>query len=121
VHANVTHISESGKVLGTPTRDTRFLSGPLFEGLFLRNAHIACPTVLFRKECCQKMGVFDEKLTRLGCEDRELWLRISREYRIEYIDKVLAFYRVHSFGMSRNFNKMMEARLYVINKFFPEG
>lgn len=121
VHANISRITESGETIGTPTRNARFLSGSIFEYLFLRNAHIACPTVLFRKECCNKVGLFDENLTRLGCEDRELWLRIAREYRIEYLDKVLAYYRVRPSSMSKNLNKMLEARLYIVNKFCPEG
>ena len=53
----------------------------------------------------------------MGCEDRELWLRISRHYKFKYIDKVLGLYRVRGDSMSRNIEKMMQARIYVIDKF----
>lgn len=121
VHANITRISEDGTVIDTPNRDQRFLSGYIFKHIFLRRAHISCPTILFRKECCERVGLFDENLARLGCEDRELWLRIACQYRMVYIDKVLAYYRVISSSMSRDKEKMMKARLYVIDKYCPTG
>ena len=63
--------------------------------------------------------MFDIKLSRLGCEDRDLWLRIAQKYKISYIDRVLSYYRVSPQSMSRNLKKMTEARLYVIDKYCP--
>lgn len=121
VHANITRMTEEKVPMTTPKREAQFLSGDIFEHLFLRKADISCPTVLFRKSCCDRVGLFDEDLTRLGCEDRDLWLRIAREYKIAYIDKVLAFYRIREGSLSRNQQKMIEARYFVVNKFFPEN
>jgi glycosyltransferase involved in cell wall biosynthesis len=121
VHANTIRISDEGKMLYVNKRNKKYLSGSIFKYLFLRKANISCPTVLFRKECCNRVGMFDENLTRLGCEDRELWLRISLKYKIKYIDKVLAYYRVRNNSMSKDETKMLQARYYVVNKFFPEG
>ena len=121
VHANITKISPTGEFLDTPIRQKQFLSGNIYEYIFLRKADIACPTVLFRKECCKQAGMFDPNLTRLGCEDRDLWLRISKDYKITYVDKVLANYRVSPESMSRNLKKMLEARLYVIDKYCPKN
>ena len=118
-HANITRISETGDKLDTPRRDARYLSGYIFENIFLRDAHLSCPTVLFRRKCCEEVGGFDPGLTRLGCEDRELWLRISQKFKIQYIDKVLALYRVSGKSMSQDKEKMMQARMYVIDKFCP--
>jgi len=118
-HANITWISETGEILSTPRRQARHLSGYIFENIFLRKAHISCPTVLFRKKCCEEVGMFDPNLARLGCEDRELWLRISQRHKVRYIDKVLALYRVSASSMSRNQEKMLRARLYVVDKFCP--
>lgn len=117
-HSNITFISENGNCLNTPDRNKHFLTGYIFEYLLLRKAHISCPTVLVRRECFKHLGLFDENLTRLGCEDRELWLRLSRKYKIAYIDKVLAYYRLRKDSMSKNTEKMLEARYYVVNKFF---
>ena len=121
VHTNITVISENGRIIRIPKRKTRYLSGMIFEHIFLRNADIACPTVLLKKQAIDKVGMFDENLARLGCEDRELWLRISQYYKIGYINKELAYYRDRISSMSKNTQKMLEARYYVVNKFFPEN
>ena len=49
VHGNITGISESGKAIKYFSRKIRFLSGQIFEHLFLRKADIATSTVLLRK------------------------------------------------------------------------
>ncbi|MFC1510445.1 glycosyltransferase family 2 protein [Candidatus Omnitrophota bacterium] len=121
VHANITRISLEGKELDTPKRDVSVLSGSIFEHIFLRKAHVSCPTVLFRKKCYDDCGGFDPALARLGCEDRELWLRFVKKYSFQYIDEVLAFYRLSASSMSKNKEKMMKARMYVVDKFCPEG
>ena len=119
VHANYTRVDEEGKILSTPQRDLRFLSGKMFEHIFLRRADIACPTVVFRKKCSDQVGGFDQNLTRLGCEDRELWLRIAQISQIMYINKVHAYYRMRHNSMSKNREKMLLARQYVVDKFCP--
>lgn len=119
VYTNVTKINEKGDFLGTPTNE-QCLSGYIFEDLFLRKANFYTLTVLFRKECCDKVGLFDENPVCMGVDDRDLWLRISRKYRIEYVDKVLAYYRVHGTQYSKNLDKMVAARIYVVDKLVPD-
>ncbi len=96
------------------------LSGYIFKNLLLRKAHICTSTVMVRKNCLEKVGLFDEKLTRLGSEDRDLWLRISRQYKVGYINKPLAYYRHRENSMSKNIEKMTQARYYVLDKLFSE-
>lgn len=119
VHGNITRISPTDEIIDTPIRETQYLNGHIFENIYLRKAHISCPTVLFRKECCKTAGVFDPELTRLGCEDRDLWLRIAKKYKFLYLDQVLSYYRVSDTSMSQNVEKMTKARLYVIDKYCP--
>ena len=116
VHANIVFIDEHGAQVGVPQRNAPILSGDLFETLLFRKGNISCPTVLFRRECLEKAGLFDENLTYLGCEDRDLWLRISRHYKIKYIEKELAYYRRVTGSMSSNSEKMFQARTYVVDK-----
>jgi len=121
VHADDTEITESGECINIQRRNKKCLSGYIFKNLYTRKASISIPTVLIKKECFEKVGLFDENLSKLGCEDREAWLRIAREYRIEYINKVLAYYRRNREGMSRNRENMEKARYYVVEKFFSQG
>jgi len=120
VHGNITNIDADNKEINTPKRNASPPSGSIFDNIFLRKMDIYCPTVLFRRSCCQQVGMFDINLTRLGCEDRDLWLRIAQKYKIVYIDKVLSYYRITPQSMSNNLKKMLEARLYVIDKYCPK-
>lgn len=119
-HANITRMDEGGRIIRTPLRDEKFLSGYVFENILLKKANVSVPTIIFRRSCIEKIGGFDENLTRLGCEDREFCLRLSREYKFYYIDKVLAYYRERSNSMSRDLFKMLKARYYVVNKHTSE-
>ncbi len=121
VHANINWMDAKGRIQETAPRDLRSLSGNMFENIYLRKAHVACPTVLLRKSCCDSVGMFDENLARLGCEDRELWLRVAKTFDVVYLNDVLANYRVSAGSMSRDRSKMMEARMYVIDKHAPPG
>ncbi len=118
-HANIRYIDEEGKDMGIPERDPRHLSGRIFNELLLLKAHISLPTILVRKECFERYGKFDEHLSRLGCEDREMWLRIAKDCRFFYQDTVLACYRIRQQSMSRNLGRMREARTYVLDKYCP--
>jgi len=121
VHTNTMGISEDGELLGVKKRQKQFLSGHIFNDLFIRKVYISSPSVLFRRECCNKVGLFDEHKTCIGSEDREMWLRIAREYKILHIDKVLAYYRKVASSLSHNSQNMMRGRHYVIEKFCPNG
>jgi len=120
VHGNIIYIDANNKETSAAKRNVQFLNGYIFDNIFLRKADIACPTVLFRRSCCDDIGTFDVKLSRLGCEDRDLWLRLASKYKIIHIDKILSYYRVSPQSMSNNLNKMLEARFYVIDKYCPK-
>jgi hypothetical protein len=73
--------------------------------------------VLLRKSCCEQVGMFDVRLTRLGSEDRDLWLRVAEKYEVLYVPKVLAYYRIREGSASHQLDRMEQARLYIIDKF----
>ena len=119
VHSNITRVNPKGELIEVPVRETQYLSGRIFEPLFLRQAHIACSTVIMRKACFQRVGWFDLNLTRLGCEDRDMWLRLAREYKITYVDEPSVFYRMGLSSLSQNSENMLKARLYIVDKYSP--
>ena len=118
-HANIKYLSEDGKDLGVLKRNPKYLNGYIFNNILLLKAHLSLPTILIRKRSFGTHGKFDENLSRLGCEDREMWLRISKDCKIVYQDTVLACYRIRQNSMSKNFKLMTEARNYVLNKYCP--
>jgi glycosyltransferase involved in cell wall biosynthesis len=87
------------------------MSGNIYQYMLKRNA-IGTPTALVRRACLEKVGVFNEKLSAL--EDWELFLRISREYEIVYLDQVLIRTNLLNDGVSHNIAGDFEARCYIV-------
>lgn len=86
--------------------------------LILRN-NIVASSVLVRRKAIEGAGLFDEHLR--ACENWDLWIRIARDYAVEFIDEPLTSYRVHPNNMSKNFERMFQARMYVIDKHLPRS
>lgn len=109
VHSNIRRIDADGRQLGVPAR--RWQPGiDAYRALALREEHVSCPTAVFSREAVRQVGGFDLQFTHLGCEDRDLWLRIAERFRLRYLDRVTADYRVHAASMSRNRERMARAR-----------
>ncbi len=107
---------ETGRLTGAGHRMS-------FSGLFNVNFIPSC-TVMVRSTCIDSVGMFEESRDLLGGDDYELWLRIARRYRLGYIPRILAKYRLHG----RNFlggdvEKGCASHLAVIRKIltrYPE-
>jgi len=94
----------SGKVIQhmIPTK-----RGNILKDLLLRDCVIAGgSTALVRKECFNKVGLFDENL--LAWEAYDMWIRISQVFLFEYIDLPLVKYYHHRNKMSTNFNLLIK-------------
>ena len=122
VHANIERIDARGNVLQVPRRYWRE-DDDVFARLFLREEHVSCPTVVFRRELIGQLGGFDPRFNRLGCEDRDLWLRFAAERKVVFLPTVHARYRLHDANVSANLEKMQRARLLLVEKFAqtPQG
>ncbi len=117
VHANIAWMSENGMDRIPAKREPCHLSGRIFTKVFLRTANISTATLLIRKECFSTVGLFDENLNRLGAEDREMCLRLAQKYNFFYLDRVLAYYRIRDNSFSKNCDKMLRGRYYIVDKF----
>ena len=108
--------------IGVPMRLWR-LQDDAFKAIALRHEHVSCPTAVFRRSCVDAVGGFDPQFTGLGCEDRDLWLRIAERWKLRYLDTVAARYRVHGKNMSGNRERMGQARRRLVEKLaaMPRG
>jgi len=78
------------------------ISSSLWKGNF-----IPAMTTLIRRECYEKVGLYDEALYY---EDWDMWLRISRCFEFAYADEVSAKYRIVSTSMMQSQgNRMIDA------------
>lgn len=71
----------------------------------LGNMGIPASSVLFRKDLCIKVGGFK---VDSHIEDQDLWLKLSKNYEMLFIDKVVSYYQVDSnvSSLSKNIPKM---------------
>ena len=100
VHSNYCFINPTGQIIRIrhikipkfPSREK------LIEHLFIYN-FIGFETVLLRKKCLDKVGLFDERM--IGFSDHDMWLRIAGEFNIAYIDSILVKKREHPQQLSK--------------------
>ena len=87
--------------------------GNIFEDMFIQNWVGTPSTVLIRKTCFEKVGLFDESIA--FSLDYDMWIRISKEYQFEYIRDPLVNYYVHENKLSNDYELMIRG-LEVFNK-----
>lgn len=76
------------------------------------NWTVMMPTSFIRKEIVDTVGFFNDKMPSAG-EDTEFWVRCSFLTKFYYLDKKLAYYRVHSNNISRDKRKYLKLPLYL--------
>jgi glycosyltransferase involved in cell wall biosynthesis len=104
---------EVSKIVKDPYRIPR--SGNVTQHLFLAN-FIPFSSVTVRRECLDRVGLFDESLN-MGM-DWDLLLRISPYYDFAFVDKPLIAYRIGHIGqLSRNFEERYRCEDKLIDNF----
>lgn len=72
---------------------------PVYSFLELVRGNVmAAHSVLVRARCVEAVGGFRD--TRLGCDDYDMWLRISRRYPMAFLPELVGFYRWHDTNMT---------------------
>jgi len=89
--------------------------GEIFQEL-LRGCPIGSPTNLIRRDCFDRIGLFDVKLK--SCQDWDLWLRIGRYYQFEFVDRIVANYYLHRRSqISASADSQISGRLRMLKKY----
>jgi glycosyltransferase involved in cell wall biosynthesis len=81
-------------------------SGWILKDLFQAN-FIRTSSAVIKKDCFDRVGVFDEQLKE--CEEYDLWLRIAAQFPIGFINESLAVYVDNPDGVSTD---SLTGRLY---------
>src|SRR5262245_46415024 len=71
-------------------------------------------TVCVRRECFDRVGLFDTSL-EFG-EEYDMWIRIAHAFDFRYIDKVLVRYGVHANRLSTNYARRINGVLRQLEK-----
>ncbi|MFN6487966.1 MULTISPECIES: glycosyltransferase [unclassified Nostoc] len=79
-----------------------------------RYNYIPVLTVVVRRDCLDKVGLFDETLR--SCEDYDLWLRLIEKFPIYFLNQPLARYRESPNNLSQDREQMLTSHLRVKEK-----
>lgn len=94
VHTGFRLVGPTGRMrLWTSTAENQEVIQPAFERLIFRNVIGSPSSVLVRRQPLLDVGGFNESLS--GTEDWDLWLRLTVERPIGYIDEPLTYYQLH--------------------------
>ena len=111
-------INEDGtRVLGEVRPNKQ---GQLLKELLRRSFFFFASAAVVRRECLEKVGLFDESLP--WGEDADMWLRMARAgYAFGYLDRPLLQYRIHAHSMTAHVNpQQVQGWTDVLCKFFAD-
>jgi glycosyltransferase involved in cell wall biosynthesis len=94
--------------------------GQLLKELLLRRFFFFASAAVVRRECMERVGLFDESLQ--WSEDADMWLRLARAgYPFGYIDRTLLKYRIHADSMTASISpEQVRGWLAGLDKFFAD-
>ncbi len=118
VHTAAYFIDEQDQVTGRYSHPKSRTAGWIAKRLAGGN-YICNSTVLLRRECLDKTGLFDESI--FSPADWDLWLRVAEQYPIGYIDQPLTQYRVCGNYIFKHVEEAREEELQVLNNFFSRN
>lgn len=73
--------------------------GNIFRELLI-NDFIVTSSVVARKACFEKVGLFDPEFR--SASDFDMWIRISENFGFDYVEEPLVRYRIHQNSISTN-------------------
>lgn len=96
------------------------LEGYVFKDLFWSN-FIINSSVMAKKSALAKVGLLDESKALIGAEDYDLWLRLSRKYKLGCIKDKLLYYRLGENSLvGESYEKAFPTHVYIYRKFYRE-
>ena len=100
-----------------PLNRVKCKEGNIYKEL-LEGNFISTQTLLMKRECFEKAGMFDENLPRF--QDWELVLRLSKHYDFKFIDKPLALCYYTPKSISTDSDALLKAFKIIKEKYFKD-
>lgn len=94
------------------------------KSIHFKNYYGAPNGILFRRFVMERIGYFDESLKHIP--DYDMWLRLSYEGEVYYLDKFLSAFRVHNVSNTSNLitkgrKEFAEEHVYMVKKHMKLG
>jgi glycosyltransferase involved in cell wall biosynthesis len=112
VFSGAHYIDAEGNITGSTNANSDFV--PDFESLYSWNKIISPSLALIRRQSLDETGHFDETLTQSS--DYDLWLRLARKYKFNYLKENLSLYRRHPTSLSTNLERRILMHKRIFNK-----
>lgn len=115
VHSNSIKVDENNKEIGFLDYSNKRNNGILFESIIEGRGGINTPSHLYKTDVYKEIGYYDPTLK---FEDTDFWLRLTKVYKVGFINKYHTFYRWHSGNLSgsKNILKFYNEELIKIYK-----
>ncbi len=81
----------------------------------LRSTGFGASAALVRRECFADVGGFDEALA--GAQDRDMWSRIAKRYRLDYVPEALVRWYIHGEQITADLGVKITARRQLLRKY----
>lgn len=115
VYCGINEINPDGTLIRTVPCEPG-IRGNIHRYLLVQNRMTGGSVVVTRK-ALERVGLFDE--TFKAAENWDLWIRISREFEADYVDKALVNYLKHPDNMSIDYERMALATWKILQKHLP--
>lgn len=89
--------------------------GDIYDDMFKANWLGTTSSLLLRRECFERVGLFDESLPSF--QDYDMWIRISNEFHFEYIKEPLLKYYAHGNKIWTNFEGLSQGLEIMLKKY----
>jgi glycosyltransferase involved in cell wall biosynthesis len=108
-------MDEDGVLL--PATQSELYRGQVIRQLFKDN-FVCFSSSMVRRAVLDRVGLFDERIEL--AIDYDLWLRIARDYRFDYVDEPLVLYRTGHANLSRRGEERLLIALGIMGRFLEQ-
>jgi glycosyltransferase involved in cell wall biosynthesis len=116
VYSGINEVDPEGRITATVLPEPS-MRGDIYRHLLVGNRMTGGSVVVTRK-ALDTVGNFDESFR--AAENWDLWIRISREYGVEFVNQPLVNYLKHPGNMSQDGSRMSQSTWDILQKHLPD-
>lgn len=118
VYSAIYEVDENGSVTKLVPCEQDVKGRKAYEHLLIRN-RMTGGTVVVTRKAVETVGLFDE--TFKAAENWDLWIRIAKEYEVDFVNKPLVRYLKHQGNMSHDSSRMSDAAWAILQKHLTDN
>ncbi len=117
VYSAALNVGPDGTELDVDRCDPRVRGDAYLE--LLQGNRMTGGSVVVTREALDRVGYFDPNLD--AAENWDLWIRVSRQFELDFVEAPLVRYRKHPDNMSKDHGRMMNAIEMILEKHCTAG